>query len=89
MCRRSDLVPPEALSRHQVRILDFCRHPRPLVEIMKLLNRSDRTKFREGVLAPLVSAGMIEPTIPGKPRSRLQRYRTTTVGAGCLGPIAS
>ncbi|MFA5140669.1 MAG: ATP-binding protein [Elusimicrobiota bacterium] len=92
-------VPPErlgaaggtksALSRHQVRILDFCRRPRPLVEIMKRLNRSDRTKFREGVLAPLMSAGLIEPTIPGKPRSRLQRYRTTAAGAGCLARIAS
>ncbi|MFH2203835.1 MAG: ATP-binding protein [Elusimicrobiota bacterium] len=73
-----------ALSRHQVRILDFCKHPRPLVEIMKLLRRSDRTKFREGVLGPLLTAGLIVPTIPEKPRSRLQRYRTTAAGATTL-----
>ncbi|MBI5244398.1 MAG: transcriptional regulator, partial [Elusimicrobia bacterium] len=69
-----------ALSRHQVRILDFCRRPRPLVEIMKLLKRSDRTKFRDRVLGPLLSAGLIAPTIPDRPTSRLQRYRTTEVG---------
>jgi ATP-dependent DNA helicase RecG len=40
--------------------------------------RSDRTKFRNQVLKPLIEAGFIEMTVPDKPRSSKQRYRTTS-----------
>jgi ATP-dependent DNA helicase RecG len=41
---------------------------------------SDRTKFRNHVLTPLLDAGLIEMTIPDKPRSSLQKYRLTEKG---------
>jgi ATP-dependent DNA helicase RecG len=73
-----------ALSRHQVQLLEFARGPRSLAEFMRLIGRTDRTKFRDQVLRPLLEAGLIEMTIPDKPRSSLQRYRTTAAGEEIL-----
>ena len=36
------------------------------------------------VLRPLMDAGWIEMTIPDKPTSRMQRYRTTAAGREVL-----
>ena len=47
---------------------------------MKVVGRADRTKFRDGVVKPLIEAGLLELTIPDKPRSRMQKYRTTEAG---------
>ena len=51
---------------------------------MGVAGRTNRTKFREGVLKPLIEAGLLEPTIPDKPRSRMQRYKTTGAGLAML-----
>jgi len=40
----------------------------------------NKTRFRDQVLAPLLDAGLLEMTIPDKPRSSQQRYRTTREG---------
>jgi ATP-dependent DNA helicase RecG len=69
-----------ALSRHQVEILHKCRDDSALVDLMAVTGRSDRTKFRDQVLRPLLEAGLIEMTIPDKPRSSKQRYRLTDKG---------
>lgn len=47
---------------------------------MAPLERSNRTKFRDQVLNPLVDADLIEMTIPDKPQSSKQRYRLTDKG---------
>ncbi len=73
-----------ALSRHQVEILRKCYDDRLLVDIMVISGRSDRTKFRNQVLNPLIEAGFIEMTAPDKPRSSKQRYRTTPAGRAFL-----
>lgn len=46
--------------------------------------RTDRTKFRDQVVAPLLEAGLLEMTIPDKPRSSKQQYRITEVGRAVL-----
>jgi DNA-binding PadR family transcriptional regulator len=51
-----------------------------LSKLMSIVRRSDRTKFRHQVINPLIMAGLIEMTIPDKPRSRLQKYRITEKG---------
>jgi ATP-dependent DNA helicase RecG len=51
---------------------------------MALTGRTNRTKFRDQVLNPLLSANLIEMTIPEKPRSRLQKYRLTDKGRAWL-----
>ena len=65
-------------------MLESCRAERTLLELMKIVGRSDRTKFRDGLVKPLIEAGLLEFTIPDKPRSRLQRYRTTEAGLAVL-----
>ncbi len=69
-----------ALSPHQVQVLEFAKISRPLQELMAQSGRTDRTKFRDQVVAPLIQAGLLEPTVPDKPRSSKQRYRTTPAG---------
>ncbi len=44
----------------------------------------DRKHFRVAVLSPLIAAGLIEMTIPDKPRSSKQRYRLTAKGSEFL-----
>ena len=43
-----------------------------------------REHFRKAYLEPTLSAGLLERTIPDKPRSRLQQYRTTEAGLAAL-----
>ena len=73
-------------SRDQVQLLDFARTPRALVELMELAGRSNRTKYRDQVVRPLLEAGWLEMTIPDKPRSSKQRYRTTEAGLRAVAP---
>ena len=49
-------------------------------ELMTFVGRSNRSKFREQVLAPLLALGVVEMTIPDKPNSSKQRYRLTAAG---------
>ena len=49
-------------------------------ELQKAAGIKDREHFRKAYLEPLLFAGWLERTIPDKPRSRLQRYRTTETG---------
>ena len=51
---------------------------------MGLTGRTNRTKFRDQVLKPLLEDGFIEMTIPDKPTSRHQKYRLTTEGLALL-----
>lgn len=68
------------LSRDQVQILAEARDARMITELMELARRSNRTKFRDQVIRPLLEAGYLEMTIPDKPRSSKQSYRTTEAG---------
>ena len=55
-----------------------------MTELMAVMGRTNRTKFRDQVLRPLLDAGWLEMTIPDKPTSRKQRYRTTAAGREVL-----
>jgi len=69
-----------ALSRDQVQVLEASRDPQPVAGLLRLCGRSDRTKFRNQVLRPLLDGGLLEMTVPDRPRSSRQRYRTTEAG---------
>ena len=73
-----------ALSRHQVEILRNCSKESVITQLMDIAERSDRTKFRNQVLAPLLVDGLLEMTIPEKPTSSKQRYRLTAKGREAL-----
>ena len=49
-----------------------------LTELMSLLNLSHRPTFQQNYLNPAMDAGMIERTIPDKPKSPKQRYKLRT-----------
>jgi ATP-dependent DNA helicase RecG len=71
-------------SQDQVDILSNLLVPKPISELMKLKSRSNRTKFRDQVINPLLEAGWIEMTIPDKPQSSQQKYRITDKGKALL-----
>jgi len=56
---------------------------------MAVMGRTNRSKFRNQVLRPLLTAGWIEMTVPDKPTSRNQRYRTTAAGRDVLAGVES
>lgn len=69
----------------QVRIvLDSGRATKTRDELQSALGLTHRQHFIKEYLNPLLKAGLIEMTIPDKPRSPKQRYRTTTAGINAL-----
>ena len=66
-------------------MLEIAEFPKALSDLMKPSGRSDHTKFRDQVLRPLLDAGLLEMTIPDKPRSSRQQYRTTAAGLARIG----
>lgn len=74
-----------ALSRHQVEILHKCMVDSDISELMAITSRSDRTKFRNQVLNPLLEENLVEMTIPDKPTSSKQKYRLTVKGQKYIG----
>lgn len=72
------------LSPDQVQVLVLATEPRTLPDLMAPSGRTNRTKFRDQVVAPLLDAGLLEMTIPDKPRSSKQQYRITRAGRGVV-----
>ena len=71
-------------SRDQVDILQKCLSEKPLAALLEASGRSNRTKFRDQVLRPLLGHGWLEMTIPDKPTSSKQKYRLTEKGRALL-----
>ena len=67
-------------SKQSIMILEFCREPKQVGEIREKLGYTNRTKFRQRYMVPLLSEGLLEMTIPGKPTSSQQKYKTTVKG---------
>ena len=72
------------LSGDQVEVLRTCVTEMSISELMDIAGRTNRTKFRNSVLKPLMQAGLIEMTIPDRPRSGNQKYRVTERGRALL-----
>ncbi len=70
--------------RDQVEILRKCESDQAIGDLMEVLGRSNRTKFRDQVLKPMLEAGWLEMTIPDKPTSSKQKYRLTSLGRNIL-----
>lgn len=63
-----------------MKVLNLCKSAPKLTDLMEAFSWSDRTKFRNKYLNPLIKEGLLEMTIPEKPQSSLQRYRLTAKG---------
>lgn len=58
--------------------------PVDLLTLMRLAGHTNRTRFKNAVLQPLIEADFIGMTIPDKPRSSKQKYRLTDKGKALL-----
>lgn len=72
-------VTPE-VTPEVARLLEAVRAEITRSEIQSALGLKDEKHFRDAYLKPALAAGLIEMTIPDKPRSRLQKYRLTVQG---------
>jgi len=72
-----DLGTKQGLSRDHLVILKKCKEESSAVELMNILGRTNRTKFKLAIIYPLIDQGFIELTIPDKPKSPNQKYRIT------------
>lgn len=67
-----------------IAVLESARTARTREELQKATGLKDREHFRKTYLEQLLVAGWLEMTIPDKPRSSKQRYRTTDLGREIL-----
>ena len=55
-------------------ILEFCKEPKSVKEIMECIGLKHRPTFMYDYLNPLLKEGKLQMTIPDKPKSRNQKY---------------
>jgi ATP-dependent DNA helicase RecG len=71
-------------TRQVLAVLAEAREPLPRATLQEASGLRNREHFVGKHLNPLVAAGLIEMTIPDKPRSSRQRYRLTAAGRDFL-----
>jgi ATP-dependent DNA helicase RecG len=76
--------PKSVLSLSQVEILRNCLKEKDIGVLMAIAGPTNRTRFRNHELKPLLESGWLEMTIPGKPTSSKQKYRITMEGRKLL-----
>ena len=67
----------KGLSKDHLKILRNCKNESSAIELMKILNRTNKSKFKNVIINPLVENGFFELTNPDKPKSPTQKYRLT------------
>ena len=67
----------KGLSQDHLKILINCKNESSAIELMKILNRTNKSKFKNVIINPLVENGFFELTHPDKPKSPTQKYRLT------------
>ena len=68
------------MTAHQRRIVDACDVPRSLLDLMQRAGVRHRTFFRRKHMQPLLDAGIIRMTNPGRQNAADQRYVLTETG---------
>lgn len=79
----TDKITPQ-VTPQVIAVLESARTARTREELQKATGLKDREHFRKTYLEQLLMAGWLEMTIPDKPRSSKQRYRTTDLGREIL-----
>jgi len=67
----------QGLSRDHLKILKNCKEESTALELMKILKRTNKSKFKTAIINPLIDHQFLELTIPDSPRSPSQKYRLT------------
>ena len=68
----------KGLSLDHLKILKNCKNESSAIELMEILNRTNKSKFKNTIINPLVENGFLELTNPDKPKSPTQKYRLTS-----------
>jgi len=68
----------KGLSLDHLKILKNCKNENSAIELMEILNRTNKSKFKNTIINPLVENGFLELTNPDKPKSPTQKYRLTS-----------
>ena len=66
------------LSRDHLKILKNCKNESSAIELMEIIKRTNKSKFKNTIINPLVENGFLELTNPDKPKSPTQKYRLTS-----------
>jgi ATP-dependent DNA helicase RecG len=61
-------------------ILKKCKNPQSISILLKSFELKDKTKFRRKYINPLIELNLLSMTIPDKPKSSKQKYKTTEEG---------
>ncbi len=72
----------EYVTRHLVLLAD--RAALSNANILEAFGLKSRRRLRDTYIDPSLAEGLVEPTIPEKPTSRLQKYRLTEKGRRLL-----
>ena len=67
----------QGLSRDHLIILKKCKNESTALELMKILKRTNKSKFKTAIINPLINHKFLELTIPESPKSPSQKYRVT------------
>ena len=67
----------KGLSWDHLKILKNCKNESSAIELMEILNRTNKSKFKNTIINPLIENGFFELTNPNKPKSPTQKYRFT------------
>ena len=67
----------KGLSRDHLKILKNCKEESTALELMKILKRTNKSKFKTAIINPLIDHHFLELTIPESPRRPSQKYRLT------------
>ena len=81
----TDQVTVQVIDQVKRLILAIAHEELSSVTIRGRLGLKHRGSFQENYLRPALEKNLIEPTIPDKPTSRLQKYRLTDKGREMLG----
>ena len=68
----------KGLSWDHLKILKNCKNESSANELMEILNRTNKSKFKNVIINPLIENGYFELTNPDKPKSPMQKYRLTS-----------
>ena len=67
----------KGLSMDHLKVLKNCKNESSAIELMEILNRTNKSKFKNAIINPLVENGFFELTNPEKPKTPTQKYRLT------------
>ena len=67
----------KGLSVDHLKILKNCKNESSAIELMEIIKRTNKSKFKNTIINPLVENGFLELTNPDKPKSPIQKYRLT------------